>query len=109
VSSIGYGFEQTYHPLSDFCKPIATVLVSRSCDRSMERKYHAAIPAVVTGIALGSLPATHVLSLQSSSYASFPLAAGASMVFLVAAERVSDGAAALFDSPVRFSRREELE
>jgi hypothetical protein len=49
------------------------------------------------------------LSLQSSSYASFPLAAGASMVFLVAAERVSDGAAALFDSPVRFSRREELE
>jgi MFS family permease len=38
---------------------LAMVLVSRSSDRKMERKYHAAIPAVVAGIALVSLGATH--------------------------------------------------
>ena len=38
---------------------VAMVLVSRSSDRKMERKYHAAIPAVIAGIALVSLGATH--------------------------------------------------
>jgi D-galactonate transporter len=38
---------------------LAMVLVSRSSDREMERKYHAAIPAVIAGIALVSLGATH--------------------------------------------------
>ena len=38
---------------------LAMVLVSRSSDRKMERKYHAAIPAIVAGIALASLGATH--------------------------------------------------
>ena len=38
---------------------LAMVLVSRSSDRKMERKYHAAIPAIVAGIALVSLGATH--------------------------------------------------
>ena len=38
---------------------LAMVLVSRSSDRRMERKYHAAIPAEVAGIALLSLGATH--------------------------------------------------
>jgi MFS transporter, ACS family, tartrate transporter len=38
---------------------VAMVLVSRSSDRRMERKYHAAIPAIVAGIALLSLGATH--------------------------------------------------
>jgi MFS transporter, ACS family, tartrate transporter len=38
---------------------LAMVLVSRSSDRKMERKYHAAIPALVAGIALVSLGATH--------------------------------------------------
>jgi MFS transporter, ACS family, tartrate transporter len=38
---------------------LAMVLVSRSSDRKMERKYHAAIPAMVAGIALMSLGATH--------------------------------------------------
>jgi MFS transporter, ACS family, tartrate transporter len=38
---------------------LAMVLVSRSSDRKMERRYHVAIPAVVAGIALVSLGATH--------------------------------------------------
>ncbi len=38
---------------------MAMVLVSTSSDRKMERKYHAAIPAMVAGIALVSLGATH--------------------------------------------------
>ena len=38
---------------------LAMVLVSRSSDRKLERKYHAAIPAIVAGIALVSLGATH--------------------------------------------------
>ena len=38
---------------------VAMVLVSRSSDRKMERKYHAAIPAVIAGIALVSLGSTH--------------------------------------------------
>jgi MFS transporter, ACS family, tartrate transporter len=38
---------------------LAMVLVSRSSDRKMERKYHAAIPAVIAGIALVSLGETH--------------------------------------------------
>ena len=38
---------------------LAMVLVSRSSDRNMERKYHAAIPALIAGIALVSLGATH--------------------------------------------------
>jgi ACS family tartrate transporter-like MFS transporter len=38
---------------------LAMVLVSRSSDRKMERKYHAAIPALIAGIALVSLGATH--------------------------------------------------
>ena len=35
------------------------VLVSRSSDRRRERRFHAAIPAIVAGIALASLGATH--------------------------------------------------
>jgi MFS transporter, ACS family, tartrate transporter len=38
---------------------LAMVLVSLSSDRKMERKYHAAIPAAIAGIALVSLGATH--------------------------------------------------
>jgi MFS transporter, ACS family, tartrate transporter len=38
---------------------LAMVLVSRSSDRKMERKYHVAIPAIIAGIALMSLGATH--------------------------------------------------
>src|SRR6266481_205879 len=38
---------------------LAMVLVSRSSDRKMERKYHAAIPAIIAGIAFWSLSATH--------------------------------------------------
>jgi ACS family tartrate transporter-like MFS transporter len=38
---------------------LAMVLVSTSSDRKMERKYHAAIPAMIAGIALVSLGATH--------------------------------------------------
>ena len=34
------------------------VLVSRSSDRNQERRFHAAIPAIVAGIALASLGAT---------------------------------------------------
>lgn len=34
---------------------LAMILVSRSSDRMMERKYHAAIPAIIAGIALVSL------------------------------------------------------
>ncbi len=37
------------------------VLVSRSSDRRQERRFHAAIPAVVAGIALASLGLTHSL------------------------------------------------
>jgi hypothetical protein len=76
----------------------------------MERKYHAAIPAVVTGIALVSLGATH-FPFSSISYASFPLASTASMVlsWSLPSEFLTGFAAAMLDSPVRFSRREELE
>jgi sugar phosphate permease len=35
------------------------VLVSRSSDRNQERRFHAAIPAIAAGIALGSLGITH--------------------------------------------------
>jgi sugar phosphate permease len=35
------------------------VMVSRSSDRRRERRFHAAIPAIVAGIALASLGATH--------------------------------------------------
>jgi ACS family tartrate transporter-like MFS transporter len=38
---------------------LAMVPVSRNSDRTMERRYHAAIPAVVAGIALVSLGAAH--------------------------------------------------
>ena len=38
---------------------LAMVLVSRNSDRTMERRYHAAIPAIVAGIALVSLGAAH--------------------------------------------------
>jgi MFS transporter, ACS family, tartrate transporter len=41
---------------------LAMVLVSRSSDRKMERRYHVAIPAIVAGIALVSLGATHSTS-----------------------------------------------
>jgi sugar phosphate permease len=37
------------------------VLVSRSSDRKRERRLHAAIPAIVAGIALASLGATHAI------------------------------------------------
>jgi ACS family tartrate transporter-like MFS transporter len=38
---------------------LAMVLVSRNSDRTMERKYHAAIPALIAGIALVSLGGAH--------------------------------------------------
>jgi ACS family tartrate transporter-like MFS transporter len=37
---------------------VAMVWISRSSDRTLERKYHAAIPAIVAGIAFVSLGAT---------------------------------------------------
>jgi ACS family tartrate transporter-like MFS transporter len=40
---------------------LAMVLVSRNSDRTMERKYHAMIPAIVAGIALVSLGAAHAV------------------------------------------------
>ncbi|MBV8730377.1 MAG: MFS transporter [Acidobacteriia bacterium] len=46
---------------------IAMILVSRSSDRKMERRYHAAMPLVVGGVALLLLGGTHSLRL------SFPL------------------------------------
>jgi len=48
---------------------LAMILVSRSSDRTMERKYHAAIPAIVAGVALVSLGATH----SASSSVFFPM------------------------------------
>ena len=38
---------------------VAMVLVSRSSDRTLERKYHAAIPAIIAGVALVSISAAH--------------------------------------------------
>jgi MFS transporter, ACS family, tartrate transporter len=38
---------------------VAMVLVSRSSDRHLERKYHAAIPAIIAGTALVSISAAH--------------------------------------------------
>jgi len=38
---------------------LAMILVSRNSDRTMERKYHAAIPALIAGIALVSLGGAH--------------------------------------------------
>jgi len=37
---------------------VGMILVSRSSDRRLERKYHAAIPAIVAGVAFLSLGAT---------------------------------------------------
>jgi MFS transporter, ACS family, tartrate transporter len=52
---------------------LAMILISRSSDRTMERKYHAAIPAIVAGIALVSLgtaqsifPTIFLLSLAAA-------------------------------------------
>ncbi len=39
------------------------VMVSRSSDRKQERRFHAAIPAIVAGIALASLGVTHSIYL----------------------------------------------
>src|SRR5947199_8135704 len=39
------------------------VMVSRSSDRKQERRFHAAIPAIVAGIALASLGGTHSVFL----------------------------------------------
>jgi len=38
---------------------LAMILLSRNSDRTMERKYHAAIPALIAGIALVSLGGAH--------------------------------------------------
>jgi hypothetical protein len=77
----------------------------------MERKYHAAIPAVVTGIALGSLRATH-FPFSSIFFLCF-VSVGSwgfyGPIWSLPSEFLTGFAAALFDSPVRFSRREELE
>jgi ACS family tartrate transporter-like MFS transporter len=42
---------------------IGMVLISRSSDRKMERRLHAAIPATFAGAALVSLGATHSVAL----------------------------------------------
>jgi MFS transporter, ACS family, tartrate transporter len=42
-----------------FAALMAMVLVSRSSDRKLERRYHAAIPAIVGGVALLLLGTTH--------------------------------------------------
>ena len=49
---------------------MAMVLVSRSSDRKLERRYHAAIPAIVGGVALLLLSTTHsaVLSIALLSF-----------------------------------------
>jgi ACS family tartrate transporter-like MFS transporter len=51
---------------------LAMVLISRSSDRRMERKYHAAIPAIIAGIALVSLGINHsaLFSIFLLSFAS---------------------------------------
>ena len=43
---------------------VGMILVSRSSDRRLERKYHAVIPAIVAGIALLSLSASHSVFLS---------------------------------------------
>jgi MFS transporter, ACS family, tartrate transporter len=45
--------------IPNFLGLLAMILVSRSSDRKLERRYHAAIPAIVGGIAFMSLGATH--------------------------------------------------
>lgn len=42
----------------------AMILVSRSSDRRLERKYHAAIPGIVAGFAFVSLCAAHFLFIS---------------------------------------------
>ena len=77
----------------------------------MEQKYPAAIPAVVTGIALGSFarnPFSFLYNLLVMLRFRWHL--WFLWSFFVAAVRISDGfAAAMFDSPEHFSRREALE
>ena len=74
MSRIGYDFEQTYHPLPDFCKPIAMLLVPdvliTAWNGNIMRRF---LPW------LQQLRSCHwaqliFLALQSSSYASLPLA-----------------------------------
>ena len=43
---------------------VGMILVSRSSDRRLERKYHAAIPAMAAGIAFVSLSASHSVFLS---------------------------------------------
>ena len=43
---------------------VGMILVSRSSDRRLERKYHAAIPAIAAGIAFVSLSASHSVFLS---------------------------------------------
>lgn len=86
------------------------VLDSRSSNHSMERKHHAAIPAVVTGIALVSWGATH-FSFSSIFFLCF-VSVGIDVYGpfgSLPSEFLTGFAAAMLDSPVRFSRREELE
>jgi ACS family tartrate transporter-like MFS transporter len=70
----------------------------------MERKYHAAIPAVVTGIALVSLGATH-FPCSSIFFLCF-VAVGIDSVYgsfwSLPSEFLTGFAAAMLDSPVRF-------
>jgi ACS family tartrate transporter-like MFS transporter len=53
----------------------AMILVSRSSDRRLERRYHAAIPAIVGGVALGLLGVTRspLLSITLWSFAAMGL------------------------------------
>ena len=44
---------------------VGMILVSRSSDRMLERKYHAAIPAIAAGIAFVSLSASHSVFLST--------------------------------------------
>jgi ACS family tartrate transporter-like MFS transporter len=76
----------------------------------MERKYHEAIPTVVTGIALVSLGATHFpfSSILLLCFVSVGIYGVYGPFWSLPSEFQTGFAAAMFDAPVRFSRREEL-
>ena len=58
---------------------LAMVLVSGSSDRKMERKFHVAVPALVAGIGLVLLGATHSAFPSIFFYRSLPSASSVSM------------------------------
>ncbi len=77
----------------------------------MERKYHEAIPAVVTGIALVSLGTTHFpfSSIFFLCFVSVDIYGVYGPFWSLSNEFLTGFATDMLDSLVRFSRREELE